>query len=70
MDEPDRNLSLKSLKEIKSVLSFHKEKTQIIAIIHNPLLICALQKYEHINWIEMTDNYIHNISTTIRNLLR
>ena len=70
MDEPDRNLSLKSLKEIKSILSFHKEKTQIIAIIHNPLLICALQKYEHINWIEMTDNYIHNISTTIRNLLR
>lgn len=70
MDEPDRNLSLENINQIKSILSIHKPQTQLIVVIHNPLLICALQKYKHINWIEMTDNYIHNISTTIRSLLR
>lgn len=70
MDEPDRNLSLENINQIKSILSIHKPQTQLIVVIHNPLLICALQKYKHINWIEMTDNYIYNISTTIRSLLR
>lgn len=44
MDEPDRNLSIDNIMQIESILSFHKPKTQIIAVIHNPLLIYKLSK--------------------------
>ena len=61
MDEPDRNLSLDNLKNIEDVLSYKKENTQIIAVIHNPLLIMSLQRFKHINWIELTDGYLDKI---------
>ena len=70
MDEPDRNLSLENLLYIKEILSFHKEYTQIIAVIHNPLLISALTKIENINFIEMTENYIYKINSQLRKLIK
>ena len=63
MDEPDRNLSLDNLKEIEGVLSYQKENTQIIAVIHNPLLIMSLQRFKHINWIELTNGYLNKLKT-------
>lgn len=70
MDEPDRNLSITNLETIKEILSFHKENTQVITVIHNPLLIYALSSIEHINFIEMTKDYIENVKKQVNNLIR
>lgn len=69
MDEPDRNLSLKNLKEIKEILSFHKENTQIIAVIHNPLLIASLSNIPDVNFIEMTEGYVKKMRDAVREML-
>lgn len=70
MDEPDRNLSIDNIRQIKSILSFHKENTQIIAVIHNPLLIYALSDCEDINWIQMSHGYIRKVKTEIDKIVR
>ena len=57
MDEPDNNLDMKRISELRSILSFHKENTQLIVIIHNPLLICWAMKQKHINIVELTKGY-------------
>ena len=69
MDEPDRNLSLENLKQIKSILDFHKEGTQIIAVIHNPLLIYNLSKVKGINIIEMSDGYVEKVKRMVDELV-
>lgn len=70
MDEPDRNLSIENINQIKSILTVHKEQTQIIAVVHNPLLICSLSKKKSINIIEMTEGYVNNVKSIIRTLIR
>lgn len=70
MDEPDRNLDIENIDQIKGILSFHKEQTQIIAVVHNPLLIYNLSKKRSINIIEMTEGYIHKVNQLVRNLIR
>lgn len=65
LDEPDRNLSLDNIKEIQGILSFHKPHTQIIAVIHNPLLIYNLSKIEGINIIEMTEGYVDKVKRMV-----
>jgi ABC-type cobalamin/Fe3+-siderophores transport system ATPase subunit len=70
MDEPDRNLSLDNIEHIRSILSFHKPQTQLIAVIHNPLLIYNLSKVEDINIIEMTEGYVHKVKSIIRTLVK
>jgi ABC-type cobalamin/Fe3+-siderophores transport system ATPase subunit len=70
MDEPDRNLSLDNIGHIKSILSFHKPQTQLIAVIHNPLLIYNLSKVKDINIIEMTEGYVHKVKSIIRTLIK
>lgn len=70
MDEPDRNLSLKYIKQLKKVLSFHRQNTQMIAVVHNPLLICALSKMRSVNMIEMTDGYVDRVVKEVHNLIR
>ena len=69
MDEPDRNLSLENISQIKGILSYHKESTQIIAVIHNPLLIYSLNKFDHINWIELTKKYCDKVNKEIKKLI-
>lgn len=70
MDEPDRNLSLKNIENIKGIFTFHKPQTQVIAVLHNPLLIYSLHKHcNDINWIEMTDGYIDEVNKTIEKLV-
>lgn len=70
MDEPDRNLSLQSITEIKAVFDINHPQTQLIAVIHNPLLIYSLSKRKHINFIEMTDDYVNKIKKFIDNLVK
>lgn len=70
MDEPDRNLSLKNINSIKGILSFHKERTQLIVVVHNPLLIYALDKVKDINWIQMTPGYIRKVKQQINKLIK
>ena len=61
MDEPDRNLDIDNIMQIYNVLSFHKPQTQIIAIVHNPVLIYKLSKLDCVNFIEMTEGYLNKI---------
>ena len=70
MDEPDRNLDIENIDQIKGILSFHKEHTQMIAVVHNPLLICSLSKKKNINIIEMTEGYVYKVNQLVRNLIR
>lgn len=68
MDEPDRNLSIKKIEELKSIFSHHKEHTQIIAVIHNPLLIYYLAKHTDVNFIEMTEDYVNKVINFVDNM--
>lgn len=70
MDEPDRNLSLENMKQISGILSFHKPDTQIIAVIHNPLLIYNLSNNKDINFIEMSKGYIKKVRKEVEELLK
>lgn len=66
MDEPDRNLDIDNIDEVVSVLSTPKEMTQIIAAVHNPLVIGQLSKKNYINFIEMTPDYVSKVHDAIR----
>lgn len=68
LDEPDRNLDIVNINSLYGVLSYHKEYTQLICVIHNPILIYKLSKLEDINFIELTDNYLYNIKSIIKSL--
>ena len=70
MDEPDRNLDIENINQIKGILSFHKKQTQIIAVVHNPLLIYNLSKKKNINIIEMTDGYVDKVKKLVNSLVR
>lgn len=70
MDEPDRNLDIKHIDELKGILSFHKKQTQIIAVVHNPLLIYALSKVHSVHFIEMTEGYVGNVVREVEKLLK
>ena len=61
MDEPDRNLDINRVKDIYNILTHKKENTQIIVVIHNPILIYKLSKCSHVNIIEMTENYVEDV---------
>lgn len=70
MDEPDRNLDIENIDQIKSILSFHKAHTQIIAVVHNPLLIYNLSKNKEVTIIEMTKGYVNKIKKLVNNLIK
>lgn len=69
LDEPDRNLDIENIGQIKNILSFHKQNTQIIAVVHNPLLLYALSKKKNINFIEFTPGYIDKIKKQINEIV-
>ena len=69
LDEPDRNLDIDNIGHIKNILSFHKKNTQIIAVVHNPLLIYALSKKKNINFIELTPGYIDMVKKQINEIV-
>ena len=69
MDEPDRNLDIENISQVKGILDFHKPQTQIIAVVHNPLLICALSKNPEVNIIEMTRGYKNKVIKLVKELV-
>lgn len=71
MDEPDRNLSLENIDNIKCFLEYHKEGVQLIVTLHNPLLIYYLHRnFRHINWIEMSPGYVGKVVERIDELVK
>ncbi len=66
MDEPDRNLDIENARDILGMLSYRKEQTQLIAVVHNPLLIFALSKDPGVHFIEMTKGYINKVKKTVK----
>jgi predicted ATPase len=70
MDEPDRNLDIENIGQIRGILSFHKPQTQVIAVVHNPLLICALSKSPEINIIELTEGYVERVRSIVEEMVR
>lgn len=66
MDEPDRNLDIFNVAQMYDILAFHKPQTQIIATIHNPLLIYKLSKLDCVNFIEMSNGYLDSILKFVR----
>ena len=69
MDEPDRNLDIENIDQIKAILSFHKPQTQLIAVVHNPLLIYNLSNNKDVNVIEMTKGYVKKVRKLVDNLI-
>jgi len=69
MDEPDRNLDLHNLDYIKSILSFHKEQTQLIVSLHSPLLITWARHQSHINLIELSPGYAEEVECLTRKII-
>lgn len=65
MDEPEQNLDIENLQSIYSILSETRHDTQIIASIHNPILIYRLSQLGNINIIEMSDGYLNSINNFI-----
>ena len=65
MDEPDRNLDIDNIQQVYGILSERKEHTQIIAIVHNPILIYKLSKLKDINFIQMERGYLNKIKNLI-----
>ena len=70
MDEPDRNLSLDNIEHIKAILSFHKPQTQVIAVIHNPLIIYAIRNNENVHFVEMTKGYVNKVVKVINKIVK
>ena len=68
IDEPDRNLDISNIDELYKILSYQKEMTQLICVIHNPILIYKLSKLEHINFIELTEGYLEEIKDVFNKL--
>ena len=64
MDEPDRNLDLNNIKQLLNIFSYKRDDTQIIATIHNPLLIYKLK--DKVNIIDLTENYLNEIINFIK----
>ena len=65
LDEPDRNLDIDNIQQLYGILSYQKENTQLICVIHNPMLIYKLSKVEHINFVELTEGYLDSIKKFI-----
>ena len=64
IDEPDRNLDIYGIEDLYKMLSYQRDDTQLIVIIHNPMLIYKLYKAKNrcnINFIEMVPGYIDKI---------
>lgn len=68
LDEPDRNLDILNIDDVYDILSFHKPQTQIVASIHNPILIYKLSKNKDINFIEFGNGYLEKVRKIIKNL--
>lgn len=65
MDEPDQGLDIGNIQQVYDIISYDKPDTQMIAVIHNPLLIYKLSKLDNVNFIEMSSGYLDKIKAFI-----
>lgn len=65
MDEPDRNLDVENITQLYNILSARKEMTQIIAVIHNPVLIYKLSRLHYVNVVEVEKGYLDSVKELI-----
>ena len=68
IDEPDRNLDISNIMQIYNILSYEKDMTQLICVIHNPIIIYKLSKLDYVNIIEMSEGYLQEIKDVIEKL--
>ena len=68
LDEPDRNLDISNIESIYAILSYERKDTQLIAVIHNPILIYKLSKLNYVNFIELKKGYLNEIKKVIEEL--
>lgn len=68
LDEVDRSLDITNIETMYKVMSYQKEGTQLICVIHNPILIYKLSKLDYINFIEMNEGYLDSIKEVFSNL--
>ena len=68
IDEPDKNLDIHNIDSITNMFSYHKENTQIIAAIHNPVVLYKLKKTGNVNFVEMTEGYMDAIDEIFKNI--
>ena len=61
MDEPDQGLDVDNLNGIYDIFSNQRKDTQLIGVLHNVALIYKLSKVKHVNFIELTPNYLEAI---------
>ena len=69
MDEPDNSMDIENLMSVYGILSFHKKYSQIITVLHNPLLIYKLSQMKHVNIIEMSEGYLKKVKENIEKLI-
>lgn len=70
IDEPDRNLDIENVNQILSILSEPKEATQLIVVVHNPLLIYNLSNNKTVNIIELTEGYVNRVKNKVDQLIK
>lgn len=68
LDEIDRNLDMNNINQIYPIFETVKEDTQLIAVVHNPIIIYKLSKLDYVNIIETSEGYVNLIKETIENL--
>lgn len=66
LDEPDRNLDITNIEHIFNILNFHRPYTQVIACIHNPILIYKLSLLEDVNIVEMEKGYLNKVKKFVK----
>lgn len=62
LDEPDKGLSIESLGFIKDIYTYHRPDTQIITVLHNPILILSVISNPDVNIIEFTPGYVDKLA--------
>lgn len=68
LDEPDRNLDISNIESIYTILSHERKDTQLIVVVHNPILIYKLSKLNYVNFIELKEGYLNKIKKVIEEL--
>ena len=71
LDEPDKNLDVFKVKELsETLLSMPHMGLQVIAVIHNPLLIVKLHSCYGVYFIEMTPGYASSVVEEVKNIAK
>lgn len=70
LDEPDRNLDIENVREVRNIITYRKENTQTIVVVHNPLIIVSLANMrDRLNIIEMTPGYVDKVVGEVKSII-